>query len=156
MEEEMGFRRTALAAIAVAVLGGLSLSQPAAAGGRSHYRGHHDDRGHHYGRRGHRGHGSRVIVTFGHGGVGYRHGYRRRPAYTFRYRAVRPVVVYRAYTPPVVVQTAPVVVRAAPPPADGQYCREYVRTVTIDGRAVEAYGTACLQPDGSWRIVAAE
>ncbi len=35
----------------------------------------------------------------------------------------------------------------------GDYCREYTRTVTIGNRREEAYGTACLQPDGQWRIV---
>jgi len=35
----------------------------------------------------------------------------------------------------------------------GQYCREFTQTVTIDGRRQEAYGTACRQPDGSWKIV---
>ena len=33
------------------------------------------------------------------------------------------------------------------------YCREYTRTVYIGGRTQDAYGTACLQPDGSWMIV---
>lgn len=33
------------------------------------------------------------------------------------------------------------------------YCREYTRTVYIGNRAQDAYGTACLQPDGSWMIV---
>ncbi len=33
------------------------------------------------------------------------------------------------------------------------YCREYTRTVYIGSRMEEAYGTACLQPDGSWMIV---
>ena len=28
--------------------------------------------------------------------------------------------------------------------------REYQTTVTVGGRTVDAYGTACLQPDGSW------
>lgn len=28
--------------------------------------------------------------------------------------------------------------------------REYTTTVTIGGEKVQAYGTACLQPDGSW------
>ncbi|MEQ8443283.1 MAG: RT0821/Lpp0805 family surface protein [Alphaproteobacteria bacterium] len=36
---------------------------------------------------------------------------------------------------------------------NGQYCREFTQTVTIDGRRQEAYGTACRQPDGSWKIV---
>lgn len=35
----------------------------------------------------------------------------------------------------------------------GNYCREYRTTVNIDGRAETAYGTACQQPDGTWRIV---
>lgn len=34
-----------------------------------------------------------------------------------------------------------------------EYCREYTRTVYIGARTQEAYGTACLQPDGSWMIV---
>lgn len=36
--------------------------------------------------------------------------------------------------------------------ASGQYCREYQQTVTIAGQQEEAYGTACRQPDGSWKI----
>lgn len=36
---------------------------------------------------------------------------------------------------------------------DGQYCREYQQTVTVGGRTENAYGTACRQPDGSWRVV---
>lgn len=35
---------------------------------------------------------------------------------------------------------------------NGEYCREYVRTITIGNRIEEGYGTACLQPDGSWKI----
>lgn len=45
---------------------------------------------------------------------------------------------------------------AAPANASAQsrdYCREYTRTVYIGGRAQDAYGTACLQSDGSWMIV---
>ncbi len=34
-----------------------------------------------------------------------------------------------------------------------EHCREYTRTVYIGGRTQDAYGTACLQPDGSWMIV---
>ena len=34
----------------------------------------------------------------------------------------------------------------------GQYCREYQQTVTIGGKTEEAYGTACRQPDGSWKM----
>ena len=33
------------------------------------------------------------------------------------------------------------------------YCREYQRRVTIGGKVQDSYGTACLQPDGSWKVV---
>ena len=36
----------------------------------------------------------------------------------------------------------------------GRYCREFQQTVTIGGRTEQSYGTACMQPDGSWEIVA--
>ncbi len=29
--------------------------------------------------------------------------------------------------------------------------REYQARIVVGGREVEAYGDACLQPDGSWR-----
>src|SRR5947209_6840967 len=35
----------------------------------------------------------------------------------------------------------------------GGDCREYQTTMTIDGRLERSYGTACRQPDGSWRVV---
>jgi surface antigen len=34
----------------------------------------------------------------------------------------------------------------------GAYCREFQQTVTVGGKQESAYGTACRQPDGSWRI----
>lgn len=37
--------------------------------------------------------------------------------------------------------------------ADGAYCREYEQTVTVGGEKQKAYGTACRQPDGTWKIV---
>lgn len=33
-----------------------------------------------------------------------------------------------------------------------RYCREYQTTVTIGGEVKKAYGKACRQPDGSWKI----
>ena len=36
--------------------------------------------------------------------------------------------------------------------ANGQYCREYKQTVVIGGEQNQAYGTACRQPDGTWRM----
>ncbi len=35
----------------------------------------------------------------------------------------------------------------------GEPCREYQTTVTVGGETAQAYGTACRDPDGSWRIV---
>jgi surface antigen len=34
----------------------------------------------------------------------------------------------------------------------GAPCREYQQTIVIGGKTHEAYGTACRQPDGSWKI----
>jgi len=36
--------------------------------------------------------------------------------------------------------------------AAGNQCREFQQEVTIGGNVEQAYGTACLQPDGSWKI----
>jgi hypothetical protein len=36
----------------------------------------------------------------------------------------------------------------------GRYCREFQQSVTVGGKAEQAYGTACQQPDGAWEIVA--
>ena len=35
----------------------------------------------------------------------------------------------------------------------GEYCREYEQTVTIGDKTQAAYGTACRQPDGKWKVV---
>jgi surface antigen len=35
----------------------------------------------------------------------------------------------------------------------GQYCREFSQNITVGGKTQRGYGTACRQPDGSWRIV---
>lgn len=71
------------------------------------------------------------------------------------YPAPPPVV----YAPgPRVVYMEPAPVQAVPttPPytdAQGRYCREYQSTVMVGGQAQPSYGTACLMPDGQWRIV---
>lgn len=36
---------------------------------------------------------------------------------------------------------------------DGAYCREFQQTITVGGQKQQAYGRACQQPDGSWKIV---
>jgi len=35
----------------------------------------------------------------------------------------------------------------------GQFCREFQQTITVGGQTQEGVGTACRQPDGTWRIV---
>ena len=35
----------------------------------------------------------------------------------------------------------------------GQTCREFQQEITVGGQTEQAYGTACLQPDGAWKIV---
>ena len=61
----------------------------------------------------------------------------------------------------------PLATSAPPPPVTPRYpttaqmnsClqeREYRTKIMVGGREVEGYGTACLQPDGSWRYGAAQ
>lgn len=35
----------------------------------------------------------------------------------------------------------------------GNYCREFKQQITVDGRSEAAYGTACKQADGTWKVV---
>ncbi len=35
----------------------------------------------------------------------------------------------------------------------GQYCREFTQTIEVSGKKQQGYGTACRQPDGTWKIV---
>ncbi len=37
--------------------------------------------------------------------------------------------------------------------ADGDYCREYTQSIVVGGKKQDAFGTACRQPDGSWKII---
>ena len=37
--------------------------------------------------------------------------------------------------------------------ANGLTCREFQHTITVGGKTEDAYGTACLQEDGSWHMV---
>jgi hypothetical protein len=81
-----------------------------------------------------------------------------------------PPVIYAP--PPAYYVPPPPVVYAPPPPAyyappaaapayyappatapAGQHCREYQSTAVINGQPEQTVGTACLQPDGTWRIV---
>ena len=46
-----------------------------------------------------------------------------------------------------------VVPQAAVRRAEGTVCREFMKTVTIAGEKQRAYGTACRQAGGTWRII---
>ncbi len=37
--------------------------------------------------------------------------------------------------------------------AGGHYCREFQQNVVVGGKTASAYGTACRQPDGTWKVV---
>jgi hypothetical protein len=63
------------------------------------------------------------------------------------------------YAPPPVVYAAPPVVYApaapvayAPAPA-AQTCHPFQSTIQVNGQTQPSYGTVCLQPDGTWRVV---
>ncbi|HTI86628.1 MAG TPA: hypothetical protein VL966_08485 [Alphaproteobacteria bacterium] len=85
------------------------------------------------------------------------------PHYRSSVVVVSPPPVYYPPPPPVVYVPAPApvvtpMVDATPASepyrtADGRYCREYTTTTRVGGVLQSSYGTACLQPDGSWRIV---
>jgi hypothetical protein len=84
------------------------------------------------------------------GGVFFGFDFAGPPAYYY------PPPYYYAPPPPVVY--APPPVYGAPPApvyqsGNGQTCREYQTTVMVDGRPQPGYGTACLQPDGTWRMI---
>lgn len=36
---------------------------------------------------------------------------------------------------------------------NGAYCREFQQTIVVGGRTEQAVGTACRQPDGTWRTI---
>lgn len=73
-----------------------------------------------------------------------------------------PVYYVPAYYPPAPAYYAqpPVVYAPSSPPTSASApsystsnCREYQATQNIGGTAQQVVGTACLQPDGTWRIV---
>jgi surface antigen len=37
--------------------------------------------------------------------------------------------------------------------AGDKYCREFQQTITVAGERQDAWGVACQEPDGSWRLV---
>jgi len=132
---------TALAVGAAAFALLLSSAEPGHAGGR-HWRHHHH---HHHG-----WHGPRLGFGFYYNS--YPRYYRPYPYYYYPPPRV-------TYTEPPVQWNNPDAVAGVPPgvrkdffdPADCEMVREYQTQVTIDGKLVDAYGDACLQPDGTWK-----
>jgi hypothetical protein len=120
------FRRLSLAASVPALaLALLAAASPAAADSNVYFG---------VGVGGHRHHD----YGYGYGGSYYRH-------------SSRPPDIY--YPPPAVIYEQPPAVVYAPPRRQDQLCREYQSSAVIDGRKQPTYGTACRQPDGSWRII---
>lgn len=108
--------------------------------------------------------------AFGYSSGYYPRHHHRHRGYDARYVYVGPPPVYYYPPPPrVVYAPAPPPVYYAPPPAvvyqqpqtlpggplqaAQNYCREYQSTTVVNNQPVQSFGTACLQPDGSWRIV---
>ncbi|WP_448205954.1 hypothetical protein [Azospirillum sp. sgz302134] len=60
------------------------------------------------------------------------------------------------YPPPPVVYAPPPQVATPTSPTylapSGRYCREFQMPGVVNGRRVDLHGTACLDPDGSWRV----
>lgn len=99
----------------------------------------------------------------------WRHGdddWRWRHHHPRHYRPAPEVIMVYPAPPPVIYAPSPRVVYVEPPPpvqvtptsppyndAAGRYCREYQTTLMVAGQPQPSFGTACLMPDGQWRIV---
>lgn len=76
------------------------------------------------------------------------------PTY-YGYGYVAPSYPYAPYQPNYVTPPSP----PPQPPStyiddqSGAYCREFSQAERIGNQVRESFGTACLQPDGSWHIV---
>ncbi|NQW10778.1 MAG: hypothetical protein HQ481_12970 [Alphaproteobacteria bacterium] len=132
---------------------GIALSMAALPANARDQRGAHD---HSAWSQGHGGKRCHIEVSYDwHGAMLRKRVCAHKRRHGFAYGA--PVVIRR---PPVIVFQEPprVAYRPAPAPTPrhGGQCREYSTISTINGEPVEIYGTACRQPDGSWRIVAAD
>ncbi|HBM91091.1 MAG TPA: hypothetical protein DD400_04360 [Rhodospirillaceae bacterium] len=109
----------------------------------------------------HVAHGQRFIS---HHGKKVRHRVHRRSrrpnfSWAFYRPRHRTVIVERTVIQPVYhTRSYAQSLKAVPVSADytgnsGQYCREYQSVGSVSGLGAPLYGTACLQPDGSWRVV---
>ncbi len=81
----------------------------------------------------------------------YRPRYYYAPPYYYYPPPQPPAVIY--VPAPIPAPSAPAATTSSVPTVSQANCREYESTTTIDGRPQKIVGTACLQPDGSWRII---
>ncbi len=139
--------KTKWAIATISILAAVFVSTPALAG-RDGYR-YNDYFGH-----------DRYKHRFGH------HRYYRHP-YPFYLGAPfwsppPPVYIYREYPETIIYREnyvydwhqsdyPPTRNRSSSKDTSCLQAREYTTTMVIEGKTVEAYGTRCLQPDGSWR-----
>jgi surface antigen len=82
--------------------------------------------------------------------------YNARPAYAYAPEyAPAPVYYATSYVPNYVAPPAAPVESSTAlyDEQQGSYCREYTQELRVGNQVREAYGTACLQPDGTWRVV---
>ena len=163
--KRLAIRQLVLTAVTAGILAISSVSAPAWAGGSIHvgggyssgyYGGHHGYRGHYGG--GYHGHGDDAAVAlfagllFG-GLLGYAISEDRQyaAARSHYYQAPPPAHVHSYYYERP-VQTVPAPAPAFAEPSGCLQTREYTTTINIDGKAKEAYGTRCLQADGTWLL----
>ena len=76
-------------------------------------------------------------------------GYYYPPYYGYYGYPYYPYAYPQSYYAPPAAQPAP----SGSSNTSTQNCRDYSSTQTIDGQQQTVTGTACRQPDGSWRIV---
>ena len=147
----MSLRFAAAGLIVTGLVLGLPSPTPAAAdnfffgfsaGHRNHHHGWRHHGRHHHGRH-HRHHGH--WPKHHHWGPRHSYGYYYAPPRIVH--APPPVIYYPAQPPLAAVPASPVYQTPG-----GQSCREYQHTVIVGGISQSSYGTACLQPDGSWRV----
>ena len=131
----MKIRSSVILALAIIACGVL-LSPDTYAGGR-HWHGHH--------------HGSSFHLGLGFVFPIYSYGYPYGNPYGYPYYAPPPVYPAPAQLPPsAAMPDQPSYTARQEQP---EYCREYTKKVLVDGKEEMAYGTACLQDDGRWRIM---
>jgi hypothetical protein len=128
--------------------------------GRHHFGGNRYR--HHYGNHRYKRHfgNHRYRRHFGHNRY-YRHPYYFGSG-AFFWSPPPPVYIYREYPETIIYrenyiygsQQSDYLPPRSPSSSTETSClqpREYTTTMVIEGKTVEAYGTKCLQPDGSWR-----